>query len=303
MRAVDLPAALLAVALLLAGCSGNGPATTPAGLDVADAIPGQLCVVIVDEAIRPIEGAQVLLSGAAVNRSTVTGGNGLACFEVPDGSYIIEVRHGMYQITQTTTQFGGDAQPQVIKIQLTRLFLQDPYHETRQLEGFIQCGYAIRGVMSSLCLNDYTHFVGPYTCPQCEHLLDRRSADFEVGNGWQTMVMEMTWQPTQQATSDEMSLTISHFPRAASHWYCQGAGVTPLLVRMEVGVVCENQQSEPELVPPEGLPNMHLFAATSPGADPASMVISQKFTVYLNVFYNGKPPEGWSFVAGDPMPF
>jgi hypothetical protein len=116
------------------------------------------------------------------------------------------------------------------------------------------------------------------------------------------MVYEMTWDPTT-ATSEEMRLTVSHFPRSASHWYCGGAGPDPILVRMEVNVTCEDQQSEPEQVPPEGLPNMHLFGATAASDAPASLTFSQSFSVYMNFFYYGKPPEDWSFIRGDPYPF
>jgi hypothetical protein len=188
-----------------------------------------------------------------------------------------------------------------VKIQLQRLFAQEPFHQTQKFDGYIQCGYAVSGVMSSLCVNDYTHFApgGPTTCPQCEHLFDNRGTTFQVDGGWQTMVYEMTWDPTAQGTSDRMRLTISHYPRPATHWYCGGASGDPLLVRMEVGVVCEDQQDEPALVPPEGLPNMHLFAATNaPPGQPASAAFSQSFTVFMNIFYYGTPPEGWSFIQG-----
>src|SRR6185503_11396404 len=107
-----------------------------------------------------------------------------------------------------------------------------------------------------------------------------------VGAGWQTMVFEMTWDTTAQGTSDEMRVIVSHFPRSASHWYCSGAGPDPVLVRMELGVGCEDQQDDPSLVPPEGLPNMHLFAATNaPDGQPASATFSQSFSVFINVFY------------------
>ena len=196
-----------------------------------------------------------------------------------------------------------DRSPPVARILLERLSSQQPYSEPLKLEGYIQCGYDIT-VASSLCLNDYTHFVGPYTCNDCEHILDRRSANFAVGPGWQTMVFEMVWEPTTAATSQEMSLTISHFPRSASHWYCQGSGESPVLVRMELNVTCENQQSEPTQVPPEGLPNMHLFAASNaPDGQFVSATFGQKFEVYAHLFYYGKPPDGWSFLAGDEPPF
>lgn len=300
------PVLLAALALMVAGCSGGGPGdVTGAGDDDGDASlaePGRLCVVVVDEAIRPLADASVAVLAGAVNQTVKTGPEGSACFDVADGTYIVQASALNFVSASTTVEFKADDPPRVARILLTRMFSQDPFHEERKVEAFIQCGYSISGVMSSLCLNDYTHFVGPYTCPQCEHILDRRSADFEVGPGWQTMVYEMTWDPTT-ATSNEMRLTISHFPRPATHWYCGGVGPDPVLVRMEVGVVCDDQQDEPTMVPPEGLPNMHLFGATAASDAPASMTFSQSFSVYMNFFYYGKPPEDWSFIRGDPYPF
>lgn len=299
------PLALAVLALLLAGCSGGRTADVKdAGGDgdAALAQAGYLCLVVVDEAIRPISNATVLVLTPGGNVTEVTSADGRACFEVPDGTYLIQVTHLTHVSVSTSVEYRVDDPPRISRVLMTRRFSQDPFHEELKADGFIQCGYSVSGVMSSLCVNDYTHFVGPYTCNDCEHLVDRRSADFEVGAGWQTMVFEMTWDPTT-ATSEEMRLVISHFPRPASHWYCGAAGPAPVLVRMEVGVVCEDQQDEPELVPPEGLPNMHLFAATSASTQPASVIWGQGFAVYMNFFYYGKPPEDWSFIRGDPHPF
>ena len=34
----------------------------------------------------------------------------------------------------------------------------------------------------------------------------------------------------------------------------------------------------------------------------AALAFSQQFTVFMHFFYYGKPPEGWSLVAGAPEP-
>lgn len=302
----ELASCTTLILLLLAGCSDGSPTDLGgSGRPVIQLDPGTGVVrgVVVDSAIHPLQGAVVTLGvGASAFEPQTTKDDGAFLFtDVPEGTYFLGATHLLHMSAQATVDVvAGDADPPVVKILLERKFSQDPYSMVLQRDGFIQCGYAISGVMSSLCVNDYTHFVGPYTCPECEHLVDRRSADFPVEAGWQTMVFEMTWKAST-ATSDRMRLVISHFPRTASHWYCAGASESPLLLRMEVGVECEDQQSEPELVPPEGLPNGHLFAAID-GA-PVAATVSQAFTVYMHQFYYGSPPEGWSFVAGDTAPF
>lgn len=308
-------AALLALAIVLAGCSDGGdPGAASASPDEFDdlglratATTGILLGVVVDDTIRPLAGAAVDLAvPGGGNRTATTDGEGRFAFGgLEPGSYLLRASLLNHQAAQTTAQVeAGVDDPPVVRVQLARLYSQEPYSVPQKIEGFIQCGYAVGGVMSSVCLNDYTHFVGPYTCRECEHILDRRGGDFSTDAGWQTMVFEMDWTPSAQGTSPEMRLTVSHFPRPASHWYCGGAGTSPVLVRMEVGVVCEDQQDEPELVPPEGELNMTLFgAANAPDGQPAAVAWSQQFTVYVHQFYHGKPPEGWSFVAGDQPPF
>ena len=306
--------AFLMLAATLAGCSGgDADAQAPAEADAfgdlglkASETTGILLGVVVDETIKPLAGADVQVDlPAGGSRNATTDGEGRFAFgALEPGTYLVRAALLNYAPAQASADVvAGVDQPAILKVQLARLYSQEPYSVPLKFEGFIQCGYSISGVMSSLCMNDYTHFVGPYTCPECEHLLDRRSADFAIDAGWQTAVFELTWDPTTQGTSPNMRLVISHFPRPASHWYCGGVGPDPVVVRMELGVVCEDQQDTPDLVPPEGLPNMHMFAATAANGAPASAVVSQQFTVYTHVFYFGKPPEGWSFIAGDAPPF
>lgn len=301
-------ASALLCLLALAGCAADGGGAADGGVpdEPIAAGNGRLCVVSVDEAIRPVAGANVTVQLAdGSTRGAVTGEDGQACLDLPPGTYIVDVSHvhGLYRAAQTTANVEAGREA-TSKVQLDRLFEQEPYHVTTKFEGFIQCGYDVT-VISSLCANDYTRFVTDPQCPQCEHLLgDQRGTDFAVEGGWQAMVYEMTWEPPVQATSERMRLIISHTPRVASHWYCSTSGPDPILLRMEVGVVCEDQQDDPDQVPPEGLPNMHLFAAVdAPPGQYVAVTVSQRFTVFMNFFYYGTPPPDWSFVGGSEFPF
>lgn len=295
-------AAILLVALL-AGCAGGAAGPADAGGQAV--APGLALVrgVVVDQAIRPVPGVDVALAGGGVEQSAKTDAAGEFSFEVPPGAYQLRTSHFAYGPVTVAVLAEEGAQPP-IKVLVERLFEQQAYRELQKFDGFIQCGYDAT-VISSLCANDYTRFVTDPQCPQCEHLLgDNRGTDFEVGAGWQTLVFEMTWEPPLQATSERMRLIVSHTPRVASHWYCSTSGPDPILLRMEVGVTCEDQQDDPDQVPPEGLPNMHLFAAVdAPPGQFAAVTFSQRFTVFMNFFYYGKPPEDWSFIRGDEPPF
>jgi Carboxypeptidase regulatory-like domain len=303
--------AALALLVLLAGCSGGGTGGDGGeGDGSTSAAPiaqgnGRLCAVVVDDAIRPIANANVTVKLTdGTTRSVLSGEDGRACLDLPPGTYILQVESvtRTYKAAQTSGEVEA-GEESTVKVLLERLFTQEPYHETLKFDGFIQCGYDVTAA-SSICVNDYTHFVGPTTCPECEHLVDRRGTEYAVGPGWQTQVYEMVWKTSAQGTSDQMRITVSFYPRVASHWYCSAFGPTPVYMRMDLNVTCENQQDEPELVPPEGLPNMYLFAATkAPEGQFVSATFSQSFQVFMNNFYYGAPPDGWSFVNGDPYPF
>jgi hypothetical protein len=301
-------AALAVVVLvLLAGCAGSGAGdggAVPSGLAPPAAGRGSIAGVVVDQAIRPVAAAAVRLEGAGEPVAASTAGDGTFQFaDLVPGTYVLAAEHPIHSSAQATVLV-EPGQVAMAKLLIERLFTQEPFHETLKFDGFLQCAYDLT-VMSSVCVNDYTHFVGlGYTCDDCEHLVDSRSHDFALGPGWQSAVFEMRWEASAQGTSPEMRLVVSHFPRPATHWYCSGSGPSPVYVRMDLGVECEDRQDDPSLVPPEGLPNMHLFTATNaPDGQPAAVALSQPFSVFMNLFYYGNAPEGWSFVRGDDFPF
>jgi len=301
----------LVLSVLVAGCAaksggaGSGSGAGESSLAAAQPLgTGAVRGVVVDEAIRPVPNATVALSGNHVNKTVATAADGIFEFDaVPPGTYFLRVTSLLFGPVQSAVAVDA-GKVSTPKVQLQHLFAQAPYHESTKFDGFIQCGYSVSGAISSICVNDYTHFVGPTTCPQCEHLVDSRGTIFTVGAGWQTQVDEMFWDPSASGTSAEMAETISFYPRVASHWYCQAGGPSPVLMRLEVNVTCEQSQGTPQPFPPEGLNNTYIFASTSaPAGQPASFTVSQRFTMILSTFYYGKPPAGWSFVAGDPYPF
>lgn len=304
-------AVLLLSAFLLAGCASGGGKAAAGGstgdASLASAQPagtGAIRGVVVDEAIRPVSNATVALSGNQLNKTAATKADGVFEFDaVPPGTYFLRVTHLLFGPVQSTVAVDA-GKVSTPKVQVQHLFSQAPYHESIKFDGFIQCGYSVSGAISSICVNDYTHFVGPTTCPQCEHLVDNRGTVFPVGAGWQTQVDEMVWDPSASGTSTEMSETISFYPRVASHWYCQAGGPSPVLMRLEANVTCEQSQGTPQPFPPGGLNNTYIFAATqAPSGQPVSFTVSQRFTMILSTFYYGKPPAGWSLVAGDDYPF
>jgi hypothetical protein len=312
-------AVALTLVVLLSGCSGGaGNDDVPTAADdfddlgvAATATKGVLLGVVVDEAIRPLKGAAVSLGlpSGAVDRTTDQDGR-FAFGDLEPGTYLVQVSLLQYNSVQSSFEVvANEADPPVHRVQLTRLFAQDPYMEQIKFEGFIACAYAY-GV-SSTCVNDYTRLAGAVPGCQGGCLRDynvseqggnHREFVTAIGPGWQTLVMEMVWDPSLSAPASKgtLGMTLSFFERTSTgHWYGSVDGPSPLRMQMDVGVEGPDQSEEPALIPPEGHPSLFMLF----GAGDEDVAVNQGFQFFQTNFYYAVPPEGWSFVNGDPIPF
>ena len=311
--------ALSLVVLLLSGCSDGGGdddvATAADDFDDLGVAPsetkGVLLGVVVDEAIRPLKGAAVSLGlpSGAVEKTTDQDGR-FAFGDLDPGTYLVQVSLLQYDNVQSSFEVvAGEEDPKVHRVQLSRLFEQDPYLEQFKFEGFIACAYAF-GV-SSTCVNDYTRLAGAVPGCQGGCLRDynvsetggnHREFVTAIGPGWQTLVMEMVWDPSLSppASQGTLGMTLSFFERTSTgHWYASADGPSPLRMEVDVGVVGPEQSEEPTLVPVEGHPSLFMMF----GAGDSDIAINQAFQFFQTNFYYAIPPDGWSFVNGDPQPF
>jgi hypothetical protein len=320
VRAPLALAVLLSAAL--AGCSG-GDGGAPAPADDAgqfddlgvrpSSTTGVLLGVVVDEAIRPIEGAQVGLTQAdGSDLGKVTDPQGRFAFgDLPAGTYFIKVSHPLFSPSQTSAEVAaGVEDPPVVRVQLTRLFAQDPYTETIKFDGYIACAYSI--VVGSTCVNDYTRLLAGVV-PGCEGGCLKqynvsqtagnvREFRFDLGPGWQSMVMEEYWEPTlgEPVSQGTLNFILSYFTRTSTgHWWAQGTGASPIRVQVDVGEDGPGAQGVDELIPPEGMADLFVIF----GAGSGDVAINQPFSYFQTNFYYAIPPEGWSLVNGDPAPF
>jgi hypothetical protein len=221
--------------LTLGGCSGAGDGAADEAADFDDtgvratATTGILLGVVVDERIVPIEGAAVELTGAATEQALTTDAEGRFAFgDLEPGSYFIAVSHFLHAPAQTSAEVvAGEEEPPVVRVLLTRLFEQEPFSEASKFDGYIQCGYANPQV-STQCVDDYTRFVVPGgLAPQVRELVDHRSYVSGVSGGWQSIVLELVWEPSAQGTSDELFVITSHYNRTGTHWYGRAEGAGP----------------------------------------------------------------------------
>ncbi len=311
-----IPIALLAC-IMLAGCSGDStesPSQEDSGfedinLNVSETT-GAIIGVVVDDAIRPITGATVTLVLDSGRVDSQTDEQGRFAFDgLAAGTYILEVKKPGYVPAQSTADVqAGVDKPPLVKILLERLFSQDPYMTEFKSSGFITCAYHAL-LLTAPCVTDYTS-ISP-TCPGgCAPELrevqgDKRSFEFEVEGGWQTIIFELVWEASAEGTSDEMGVTVSHTERTSGHWYASADSASPLYLRIEEGVAGpspQNDGSGEDMIPPEGKPNLLAFVGIGSN-DLLAAGLNQDFELFAHMFYYAPAPEGWSFVAEDAPPF
>lgn len=311
-------APLVALALLLAGCSSDGTeavVTEQGSIDFSDvevevsATTGAIRGVVVDDAIRPIAEVKVAVNAAGVNQTGATDGDGRFAFsDLKPGTYFIRAEHLLYETTQVSVEVAAGVEPSITKVLMKAKFDQKPYHQQMKFQGFIACGYQAV-LISAPCVTDYTTIACAGGCvPPAHDTLagaqgDLRALNTTVEAQWQSIVLEMTWEPNGQGTSDQMGMLLSYDQRTASEWFGNVEGANPLLLRFETGEKHPSSQgTKRPMVEPEGAQDL-LILGSIKGESDVGVNVNQDFTIIQTNFYNAKPPEGWSFIRGDPMPF
>src|SRR5688572_22037468 len=136
-------ALLLAV---LAGCAEDGgpeadpiePAFEELELE-ATATTGVLRGVVVDEAIRPVGGAEVVVTNGGRNMTTTPDGLfGFAAME--PGTYFLAIsKPGFLAVQQSAEVVAGESEPPVLKVVLKADENYNPYVTSLVFDGWIEC--------------------------------------------------------------------------------------------------------------------------------------------------------------------
>ncbi len=291
---------ILLVLPALAGCA-DGPGVT-AGPDDEECdcygdATGAIRGVVVDEAVVPVEGATVTLLGEGI--STLTDEGGMFTFaDLSPGVYFVNVTSLTHEGVQVSVEVVAGVEPAITRVQVARLFEGTAFVDQQQIQGFINCGYS--AYLRSPCIIDYTQLACPGGCAPILYGIsgDVRRFIVPVDDGWQSRINEMVWEPST-GTSPSLSMTVSFYNRTTSHSYDGAAGVSPLRHQMDV----KPDVGHPEWIPEEGLADYLVFVNPhTEGSDlPVALVLSQGFELFSSTFYYGLPPEGWSFMDGNPF--
>lgn len=308
----------LLCAFVLAGCAGPGGGEGVPEEDVpvldATSSTGVIRSVVVDEAIRPIGGANVTVSHeGSVLRTVVTGEDGFAGFEgLRPGAYLVEAtkRPLFVAAQQTVDVVAGVDDPPAVKLQLVQRTGDLPFYQEYQLDAFLECS----GGPGNWCfIANYYPCLAMQTAGQpCLGNVTNDNSFFHIplepGRYPDRLQGEMVWESTQAAftymnwrfdVDDPATVDIDDveeatgpspllivYPRADMETYGLTFNSTLAVEAFHAGSspVCDNDPSGDTLC-------VYTGAA-----------FSQRFTYYIHVFYGYEPPEGWRFSDGAGVP-
>lgn len=270
--------AVLLLSSLLAGCSGapSVPAevlieskppeevhsndTVAAVFTPSPKTRGHIAGVVVDEAVRPIPGARVVLPGLDLERTTDRDGS-FGFVDLHPGPYFITVNATGYFDAEAVLHVGEDEFTRA-KVILTAMPPPEPFRVQFNFEGY-----------TDLTSDPYIGF--PF-CNACDF-------DFYLDRpGLQAIVLEAVYD----GTVAEGTGFRYYFYDDEAYYYDGASGSTANPMRVEV--------RDEDLTPEED----HFWLSLEPESLVPEQ--SKRFKVFVTAFYNEPPPAGWSFVAGDP---
>ncbi|HUR25392.1 MAG TPA: carboxypeptidase-like regulatory domain-containing protein [Candidatus Thermoplasmatota archaeon] len=314
------------LATLLAGCAGGTSARELEGDgagDVADvaatATTGGIHGFVVDEKIHPVIGATVTVTPGEASATTNADGafviNGL-----DPGVYFVKAEHPLYDSAQQTVEVvAGEADPEDIKLLLNRVIFATPYAQIQKFDGFLVCSIGFFLYASEECGQG----VGvPCEVPVlgCSRVggqgNNHAQWDFYLDGPFvQTLVIEMTWEPTS-STLSEFQLNVGN------DWTCDPTcngnplnvtgGPSPLYATVDFPRELEDKDGNAMeftqdtrfstfIWPNWGCANFGV-PSTPECAGQLNVAVNQPFTQFATAFYYLPAPDGWSFVAGDELP-
>lgn len=289
----------LAVAfVVVAGCTQGSQPTATATTDLPGT--GILEGVVVDDAIRPMEGVRIELDGAF---NTTSDASGEFRFQtVAPGAHVVRATKAGFAdtVAQAVVRAGVDAP--LLKLVL----IADPstlvYAETLAIEGYVECGmygasfrYATCGtgnVASLIACSTFNVCLGNITG-------DRYIVVQQFSRQPDFLVAEVAWTATQ-ALGEQLQVYIGaatpeDLAAASTNDYNGTIGPSPLYVTMNKTMLVDS-----------GLGHDALFLSqtfAAPTVKPCEfnacgvgLVVQQRFTYYLTSFFGYEPAKEWRFV-------
>jgi hypothetical protein len=313
----------LLMAVSFAGCAEAPETGAPDTQDFeslqlkATDTTGLIRGVVVDEAIRPLANATVVLQIPSAPRQIQTGPDGLFGFDGLDpGTYLLRVsRFGFSDIQQTAEVVANVPQPPIVKVVLFRIPGLVAFVEAFVWDGFMECGtnnlIACAGpnagsqIVCSVTSGNQPPV--PPTVPTCLGNLtnDEFTIFHDITAGADHLQSELVWDSTQ-ALGDRLALLL----RYGSRTQFDGGFYNGSLNRSEGSSPVYATVNATDLEDADvGITN-GLVLAIFPGRTEATVgqpvgfgaAVAQRWTTYTHAFHNYMPPVDWRFTADSTVP-
>ena len=298
-----LAAALALAALALAGCSDPAGAAGQAG-DEGDTAGIDLHGVVVDEALRPVAGANVT---AGDGLSNTTAADGTFRFpHLPAGVYVVRAAKAGFAEATTQVVLAQTLEAPLVKLVLIADTSSLAFVEAHSIDGFVECG--VHFVIGYFAVCSGPNTVTTIACPAsggaaCAGNVtgDRSLILLPIERAPDWVQFEAAWEATTE-TSRIMRVQTGSTNRTA----VAAGGVT---------IINETDGPSPNLniiagedlegsglgVDVDSLIYMRLHTAPNPPAG-GGLAVQQPFRLLIHVFFGFEPPPGWRFSADGTAP-
>jgi hypothetical protein len=307
-------ASLLLAVLALAGCAGT-PDAPPApdqdftGLDLAPtASTGIIRGVVVDEAIRPLAGVKVDLTGPQTASTTSTA-DGLFGFQglAPGDYFVAASKDGFQPVQQSTPVVAGVADPPIVRLLMPADPSTAPYVSLYRFEGFIECSFSLVLVGFSACS----------TGPLGNTFNDAFDVSYTLEEVPDWVQSETVWESAQPVSPAlTMLWTMSGSDALLANW-AETEGPSPLVLMADRARIDEVGLGSTLDCPTDAGPGclyIRFFNAPIDGTDQgciprpvlggcttgAGATLEQPFTTFTNLFHRFTPQPGWMFITDGP---
>jgi hypothetical protein len=307
VRGGYVPAILILVTLVFAGCVGDSGSstsdkteTTIAPRPIADDSTGSLTGIVTDDSVNPIKGAEVGLVGTELSALTDDGGR-FTINTIEPGEYtLVANKLGYESVTKRVTVIASEVAE--AKIALEAIAIETPYHNTVPLKGMWTL--AVAAIVAV-----------PNTGAVPTHG-DEHRFQFDVDKDWNTTIIEVSFKFSNAGSSTTPGAWFNSVatPKGKTSGTPTGevfGKTSPVRAELHPGQPYINPAGKPigrdypegayhhsSYAFPVGLLSDETSAATAPSQSRGvGTSIGQSFEVYASMFYFEAPPPGFSGLA------
>lgn len=325
MRTLVLVAALVLAVVPVSGCLGpdrvetsgsllptrasSTPAPPPddgAASDTAASATATIRGLVADLALRPIAGARVVIQENS--RTAVTDSSGAFAFpDVAPGVVTLAADADGFETgaLRTSLDAGDVWEPTFRLLPVERPV---PFQEQWEFQGFFECS-ATYLIITGDCFAAADYAAEQAGLPPPGSATNEKyEFQVPVRAGWETIVVEETWEPATAATDPRLRLLVEPLDvvdeDGHSVSYAETGGEGPLRLEIRRGEVHETAQSATLRVPDDGdtlrLRSFVQGELHHPGGTNflgVGAAFQQQFTIYVTVFYLEAAPEGFALAA------